>query len=164
MLRIFSPLNLVGLNAVDLYRGERLTVPLFAPVAFAAFVFEYDDFGRFALLDDMTGDGNVVEMGGADLEIFAIGKQQDIIEGNLGPDVAGKLFDPQDVPLLNPVLFSACFDHSVHTASFIPSGLIAAAPRLNMIEIRANFLLGFKTLQYYFTKTNCQAKKLGPQF
>ncbi len=33
-----------------------------------------------------------------------------------------------------------------------------------MIAICAKFFLGFKTLQYYFTKTNCQAKKNGPNF
>jgi hypothetical protein len=61
-------------------------------------------------------------MGVTDLKIFAIGKQQDIIEGDLGPDVAGKLFHPQDVAFLNPVLFSACLDHSVHKASLLSSG------------------------------------------
>jgi hypothetical protein len=155
---------LVGLDAVDFNRGKLLAVSLFTPIAFTALVLENENLLGFALLDDAAGDRDIVKLGGADPEIFAIGKQQDILEGDFGPDITGKFFHPQDVTFLNPVLFSACFDHSVHTASLIPSGIIATAPRVvygpDLCQI--NFL-GFKTLQYYFTKVNCQAKKPGHQ-
>jgi hypothetical protein len=113
----------VDLDAVDFYRRKLLAVSLLAPVTLAALVLEDKNFPRLALLDDMAGDRDIVKFGGADLEIFSIGKQQDILEGDLGPDVTGELLDTQDITFLNPVLFSACFDHSVHKASFIPSGI-----------------------------------------
>jgi hypothetical protein len=70
------------LDTIDTNGRERLTMTLFAAIPFSAFEFENNDFLALALVHDLAVNRYPVNIGLADLDIFAIGKYKDIVESD----------------------------------------------------------------------------------
>jgi hypothetical protein len=70
------------LDTIDTNGRERLAMTLFAAIPFSAFEFENNDFLALALVHDLAVNRYPVNIGLADLDIFAIGKYKDVIESD----------------------------------------------------------------------------------
>jgi hypothetical protein len=100
------PTRRSDLDAVNFYRGERLPVPHFTAIAFAAFELENQYLGRFGLLDDVAVNGGVFDKRLTDLDGLTVGIHQDVKRYGRS-HFAGQFLNPQGLTRLRPVLFSA---------------------------------------------------------
>ncbi len=95
-----------------------------AAIALAADLLEDLDLLAPAGLHQRGGDAGAVHQRGADLHVGAFAEREHLVEGDLGADVARQLLHHQHVAWLDPVLFSAGFDHRVHRHKSLKSGLV----------------------------------------
>jgi hypothetical protein len=99
-------------DAGDLQAGEFAAMADRAVVPLAAAVLEGDHLVVLALRHDFGRDARAAEIGGQ-LRVFAVGVEEEIGEGRGAADLEVELFDIDDVPLCDAVLFTAGFENCV---------------------------------------------------
>jgi hypothetical protein len=70
------------LDTVDAHSREQLAMTLLTAISFSAFKLENNNFLAFSLIHDLTVHRDPVYLGLADLDILAIGKYKDLVEGD----------------------------------------------------------------------------------
>src|SRR5262245_830972 len=87
--------------------------------------------------DDLGHDLHVREIGPSYFGAFSAADEEDVSKGHVRTDVARDFFDPKDVALFNPVLFSAGSNHRVHLQTPVNAGLFNAKLRRRVHDLRA---------------------------
>jgi hypothetical protein len=92
---------------IDTDGGVVLPVTLRPPILLFPFLLKNNDLFRPITLHDRAFDRDIRHKGRAYLEIAFVLNQQDFVERNFRPHVAGKLFQPNGLSGRHSVLFSA---------------------------------------------------------
>src|SRR5689334_14960359 len=106
--------GLAGLDARNLHLSKRLTVAHLPAIVLAATQLENRDLVRTALFLDRRRDLAALQVGGADLDVRAVGNQQNLVEFDLAVFLDLKLLNAKDIALADPVLLATGDDYSLH--------------------------------------------------
>ena len=87
---------------------------LFFAIAFSAFEFKNDNLVPPVLLDNTRMDFGIFKNRFAHGKIFTVGIEKYLIKRHRRANFPWNFFDSQCISRLNPVLFSACCNYSVH--------------------------------------------------
>lgn len=110
MLYYSTPLSLLGqTDGFNLQLGVGLPMTLLAAVILFRLHFINDYFLSLTRLDDIGYNRHARNVGGSGDDFFVLKDGDDRLEGNLRAVLSRKLFDIDDVALVDAVLFSARF-------------------------------------------------------
>src|ERR1700722_10147591 len=98
----------------DLDFGERLAVAVGLANALFRLIAEDEDLLVFGLAQNGSGNGSSAQGGAADRDVVAVGGEDDLVEGNVGANLARDQIAADDVALGDSVLLAAGFDDRVH--------------------------------------------------
>src|ERR1035437_8086520 len=106
-------------NLFDLQNGMVRADTAFAMVTLAAAELEGDDFlALLVLVDDLGGHARAFDRGFANLDLLAVGHQQNVFQRDFLALLAVKEFDLQNVAGLDAILLGTCSYYCVHELSF----------------------------------------------
>lgn len=87
---------------------------LFETVSFPFLFLQDNHLLTLALLDDFSGYLGPVHDRLSNLDVIAVGHQQDVIYCNSFSDIAGQSLHPEPITRGNLILFTAAADYCVH--------------------------------------------------
>src|SRR4029079_15055359 len=100
-------------DVADLHFREALTVTLLLRVVLTSLHLEDDDLLVPAVLDDLARDGRSLERRNTHERLVAIGAEDHVIEGDLGPSFARKAWNSNCLARLSAVLLATGADNCV---------------------------------------------------
>src|SRR6266566_5018577 len=107
---LLSPALLAEGDILDADLGERLPMALLFRVVLTALLLEDDDLLAASLLDDLAGHASAFHNRSADMRLVAVGAEDDVVEGDLRPGVAGQTGNSDSFSGLGAELFAAGSD------------------------------------------------------
>src|SRR5215208_6053736 len=103
------------LDVGDADLGIPLPVPGLAAIVLPPLELEYVDLGLFALSDNLRQDLGAFDQGSTSVDGLAVGRQQDLVEGDLSSGLGAHERQPEGLPLLRPKLLPCGAKDRVHT-------------------------------------------------
>src|SRR5436190_13391288 len=110
---LLSPALLAEGDILDADLGEPLPMALLLRVVLTPLLLEHHDLLALPLLHDLAGDVRTFERRSSDVPLVAVRAEDDVVEGNLRPGVAGQTGDPDCFSRLGLELLAAGSDDRV---------------------------------------------------